>query len=582
MILSQSQVQKLRAAGVPESTIAAFKVGTLNPTSGIGTKINNILSGSTTSGLSAGILPPGAAGGRSSYGTPRAAYSGPPARTGPFNPFQNLASTGFSRDNLGSGPAATPKYQTPKVTYNGPTTPGAFGPGIPNGPTNTFKNGIPNLGLGDEIANSGPADQAPGAGIFDGLTAPAAPVFPDINVPDLVVRDFLDPAKRAYAEAYAPLYEAVEVGKNNARGQQQNSDQVLAGLYSGLANDVKQAGQQEAAQYAASGQQAQATSQALQDRIGQIYGSSAQGTNDLAASLGQGQAAGELNANADTERRFQQAEAAKEGANQQDSYTQGAQAAQSYSGQVANAANTEGAGRRADLISQLSSILSQYDQQALGYKNQEAVGAIQQSNVLADRDMSQQQANINNILQTTGINDNRVTATYGAQQSAYQAALQQRQAEAEALASAQAAQAAAEQQRIDNSFKNREVSLSEVTAGAGSVDGYGNPIAGSSGGVKADGPTQVRQQAAAILQSRGSSEDPAEYEALVHGIQYGSAEDPYLPTAALGGKGDSGALTFDKNTFINEARRRAIDKGKDPEVAAAVADKYFDVYGAGA
>jgi hypothetical protein len=266
-----------------------------------------------------------------------------------------------------------------------------------------------------------PVDPGPAIPFPEAPPFPDAPSYPEINVPDLVVRDFLDKAKQQYAEAYAPLYQALDIGKQNATGNQQHSDAVIKGLYEGLANDFNAAGVAQSQQYKQSGQESQAVAQALQNKIGDIYGGGDQQTSDFAASLGQAPAGQEAVAQGNGERQFQQAEAATSGANQQNFYNQGAANAQNYNTQMAGAANTEGAGRRSDLVKQLNDVLSQYDQQKLGYKSEEAQGAIQQSNVLSRQDLETQQNRINNILSEAGINDSRIASAYSAAIQAYEA-----------------------------------------------------------------------------------------------------------------------------------------------------------------
>lgn len=384
--------------GGSRSVSNPFNLGTIpnvlsNPPSKPGISLRDKLSGPVPFGGVPAQRAPVAAPKPSSgviYGSPEywaqqnkpAPVSRPPAQTIPLRPG------GATGDVL-------PKGQGPVASQI---------PGMPQFP------GLP------PAVDPGPAIPFPEAPPF-----PDAPAYPEINVPDLVIRDFLDKAKQQYADAYAPLYQSIDIGKQNAADSQHNSDQVIAGLYSGLAQDFNNSGVAQAQQYKDAGVQSQAVAQALQNKIGDIYGGGNQQTNDFAASLGQAPAGQEVTANNNGERQFQQAEAATSGANQQNFYNQGAANAQNYNTQMAGAANTEGAGRRSDLVKQLNDVLSQYDQQKLGYKSEEAQGAIQQSNVLSAKDLETQQNRINNILSESGINDSRIASTYAAAIQAYEA-----------------------------------------------------------------------------------------------------------------------------------------------------------------
>lgn len=606
--LSTAQVQRLRTAGVAQSIIRDYQLGRLSPITGTANHIRNLLQGVPSAQSPVSLSSLGSASARSyqpskpvvnssNYGygmqdlsnAPRLAVGSVlPPDSGTRAPLPSWGSAG---SGTASGSRVAP------VTYKGPNDPGVFGPGISN--TNKIVYTDAEQAANDAaLDNRTPGRQAEiDQNTINNQPAPvppSAPVYAPLNIPDIVMRDFLDKAKQQYAAAYAPLYQALDLGKANAQGQQTRSDAVIAGLYKGLANETQASGATQAAQYKQSGNAAQAQAQALQGKIGDIYNGSNSDEAALARSLGQESAAGSLITNNATERQFQQGEAAKQGAAQQASYTQGGQAAQDYATQMAGAARTEGAGRRSDLVAQLADVLSNYDQQRLGYKSQEATGAIQQSNQLSQQDLNQQQNRVQTLLSEAGINDNRTNATYGAQRTAYQDQIDARNAELQRLSGIQTADAARLQNEIDNNFKARQIALDErIAANKGvSLNAYGDPVtgggtSGTQGGTptKPDSNTAVTQQAQAAQQhyAPNDTNPPEAYSALIHGLKYGDPNDPFRATAALGGRPDPASPDtqprYDKESFVNEAVKQAQIKGLNPDVAAAAAATFFDQYG---
>jgi hypothetical protein len=415
--LTPDQKIKLSRAGIAPSTIAAYQLGTIS--SAGREKVNTVLNGGFKLGPANPPKPSVAAPSRTPINIGDLGTAGRllDRANQPPTPKVSLRDKLAGPVPFGGVPAKRTPAPPPVYGRNGNTSPnGIYQPTaaqtIPLKPTAQTGPTGPTGGLGDVLPKGrGPSsisnqilDLPASPTLGEPPPFPGAPAYPDINLPEFVDRsaEMEAKARAAYAAAYAPLYQSLEMGKTNATQNQQRSDQVIAGLYAGLANDFNTSGQQQAQQYQQKGQESQAS-----------------------------------------------------GANQQNFYNQGAANAQNYNSQMAGAANTEGASRRSDLVQQLNNVLSQFDQQKLGYQSQEAVGAIQQGNVLTQRDADQQQQRINNILQTTGIQDSRTAAAasaaiqaweaqygaqkdqYGAQRDAFNDQVAQRDAQLAALTAAQ-------------------------------------------------------------------------------------------------------------------------------------------------
>lgn len=244
--------------------------------------------------------------------------------------------------------------------------------------------------------------------------------FPEstFEAPQISARDFSAQANDLAANAYGPLYEAINAGKANAQGQYNTSDQVVKGLYDKLVADTQASGQAQAAQYDQSSAAAAQRAQELQATQGQIFQNTANSQADLMAKLGQQETAGQiLGANTD-EQNFQQSQAAQQGAAQQNYYGQQKQGALDYNSAIAGANNTAGTVARENLVRDLSGVLAQFDQSELGARSDQARTALDLGNQLSDRDLSVQTANANNSMSAAQMNQQGAQNAWQAQYQA--------------------------------------------------------------------------------------------------------------------------------------------------------------------
>ena len=555
--LTPDQEAKLRNAGYPQTVIAAYKAGRLDPS------MTKKVQDASKSGFSIFGIP------ISSFALP--INLGPKPQRRPISPLaQNPRNPYYTNPDSPIGKSPAQLGLTSNAT---PRTRAGYAPGyMPNmGPVlRSGASSRPQVTYTDieRDANDAALDRSlPGRRAeLDQQTNPTpAPTvpnlipYPEINIPDIIIKDFSDKVRKQFSEAYAPLYEAVNLGKKNAQQQQSQSDAAIAQLYQNLARDLTTSGAAEQQQYAASGRQAQATSQALDKRIGDIYGNQNQEEAALARSLGQEGAAGEILANNATERQFQQAQAAQAGAAEQDYYTKGGQVAADYGRELSGAAGMEGASRRSDLINDLANVLNQYDQQSLGYKNQEILGAIEQGNVLSDRDLQMQQANVNAILSKAGLLNQQVSGQNQNSMDIYNTQVAQQQAQQKALADA----LAADQERLaairQEGVQRQELDIAKQRLLIDAAQ------AGGQQKQPEDAYSKVMQSIDAIPSSDNRRSE--EYFQLVNGLVYGDPEDPTVRT-------DEGEL--DKNTFIIKAAFEAQKNGMSQEKAMAAASTYWD------
>lgn len=265
----------------------------------------------------------------------------------------------------------------------------------------------------------GKAAQDAGAIDDPSLTGPTPPDISQFQPtsytpPVLERRDFTDQANQLAAQAYGPMYAALQAGKTNATGQYNTSDTVVKGLYDRLAAETQASADKSKASYAQAGTDAGARYAALQDQIAQNYNAAQGQENDLLQQNG-------LQAAASTvlpdDRGFQQAEVAKSGAAQQDYYAKQGQAEQDYMAKLGLANQTEGNVQRQNLVQQLSQVLNQYDQQNLQLQGQQSQSAMDIANRLSDQDFQLQQAN-------AGLQADAFSANANAQGNAAQLAQQ--------------------------------------------------------------------------------------------------------------------------------------------------------------
>lgn len=310
--------------------------------------------------------------------------------------------------NYGIGNAAAPNRSSSGTIRAGrtDTNKNTAGPS-PKGKAGTISRAVDAMAKYQKIFSAFKGAQQGGAG-SEGISI-APPAAPDVSQfspqtytpPVLQRRDFTDQANQLAAQAYGPMYEALNLGKQNATGQYNTSDTVVKGLYDRLSQEIASAAEKQKQGYDQSGADASARYAALQDQIGQNYAAAQGQENNLLQQNGLQAAAGDV---LPDDRAFQQAEAAKQGTAQQDYYAAQGQASQDYMGKLGIAGQTEGNVQRQNLVQQLSNVLNQYDQQNLQLKGQQAQTAMDIGNRLSDQDFQLQQANAG--LQTDAFNAN--------------------------------------------------------------------------------------------------------------------------------------------------------------------------------
>jgi len=371
----------------------------------------------------------------------------------------------------------------------------------------------------------------------------------DYTAPEISMRDFTGEANQLAEQAYGPLFQAIAQGKTNAQGQYNTSDTVVKGLYDKLVQDTQQSGVAQGQQYDQASTEAAARAKALQDRQAQVYGESANTQTALLERLGQQQAAPQVIAGGLQEQAFQQSQAAQQGDAQQQYYQAGKQNANDYTTGIANAQNTQGTVAREGLVRDLASVLSQYDQQALSGKSQQANTALDLANQLSSRDLQVQTANASNQMGAAQMNQSAQQQALAAQQAAYQNAYgQQRDARSDF-----------ESDRNyglqENQFKLDAASAqAQAQAKLGGTTGGGFIPIGQQGFDTQSAPQQVIAQADSIDPGRGQ-EYIGLFNSLVQSMQ--------------------GNLEHSVSDFASMAADAAQKNGLSPAAAYAAAASYW-------
>ena len=317
------------------------------------------------------------------------------------------------------------------------------------------------------------------------------------SAPEISMRDFTGQANDLAAQAYGPLFQAIEAGKTNAQGQYNTSDQVVKGLYDKLVSDTQASGVQQGQQYDQASQEAAGRAKALQDRQGQVYGESANTQTALLERLGQQQSAPQVIAGGLQEQAFQQSQAAQQGDAQQQYYQAGKQNANDYTTGVANAQNTQGTVAREGLVRDLASVLSSFDNQALSGKSQQANTALDLANQLSSRDLQVQTANASNQMGAAQLNQSAEQQALAAQQAAYQNAYSQQRDRRSDFESDRNFELQDSQFRLDQAGAQAKANAAQGSAGGGYI-----PI-GEQGFDSQSAPQQVVAQANSIDPGRG-------------------------------------------------------------------------------
>jgi len=363
---------------------------------------------------------------------------------------------------------------------------------------NKVVGGISRAVQAEKVNNTGSGTGWGGVGdVMDPGEFPTGGGTTPYSAPEISMRDFTGQANDLAAQAYGPLFQAIEAGKTNAQGQYNTSDQVVKGLYDKLVSDTQASGVKQGQQYDQASQEAAGRAKALQDRQGQVYGESANTQTALLERLGQQQSAPQVIAGGLQEQAFQQSQAAQQGDAQQQYYQAGKQNANDYTTGVANAQNTQGTVAREGLVRDLASVLSSFDNQALSGKSQQANTALDLANQLSSRDLQVQTANASNQMGAAQLNQSAEQQALAAQQAAYQNAYSQQRDRRSDFESDRNFELQDSQFRLDQAGAQAKANAAQGSAGGGYI-----PI-GEQGFDSQSAPQQVVAQANSIDPGRG-------------------------------------------------------------------------------
>lgn len=271
--------------------------------------------------------------------------------------------------------------------------------------------------------------------IFKGAGAPPTPNFG--------YQDFTGQANSITAQNYQPQYDALNLATQNAQGQYNRADPIIAGLYSKLAADTAAQAQQTGTAYgnAAATRQQQGTD--LTSGIANNYNSTQNNQAALLAKLGIQDAAPQTLQPGTNNSAWQQGQANIGTQQQMDYMNNAGRNAKDYQNNISTAQSTQGAVARQDLIAQLSGALSQIDQSRLGVASSQSQAATDLGLTLSDRNYGQQkdvysaavQARddaINQAMQQYGLHTNVAAAQYAAQNNAFDQQIKSAQLQIEA------------------------------------------------------------------------------------------------------------------------------------------------------
>jgi hypothetical protein len=337
------------------------------------------------------------------------------------------------------------------------------------------------------------------------------------------------------------MFEALNQGRANSTQQYNTSDGVVKGLYEKLVGDIKTQGQEQAASYDQSSNDAAARSQALQDKIGQNYNAAQSQEGALLTQLGAEQAAPDM---IPDDRGFQQGQAATAGTAEQDYYGKAKQGNTDYMTSIGAAENTQGTVERQKLLSQLSSVLGQYDQQQLTLTGQQQQSAQDIGMRLSDQDLQLQQLNA------------------GQQQASYQMGQDQRAAQQAAMD--RQYQMGQDQRQQANLDRNYELDQNKFKVDTGMAIAKAN--ADQAGEATDPGAYPKDYENLPVLQ---------QLSVQANSLTGGQGQ-AYVDFATQLGNESAGILdTIDKQGFMKIAAEKAGKSGLSQGAAAAIAGSYW-------
>ena len=508
---------------------------------------------------------------------------------GARDPFTGQVGTTRDPFNGGNLPQSAP--QAARNT-GGPTTLGNIGRTIAQQALGNF-----NLGaLGNvarrvaDIATTG--GKAIGAGLKTDLGGPAvggkrgannpAPGgFPDsgdyggvdynpepFQAPSFEYRDFTDQARNQVAGVYDPRYRAIDAAAAQAEGQYHRNDQITAGLYQNLADNISRIAASSAARYKdASQQQTNATNQLVQD-TGQNYSSTQNQEAALLKQLGQEESAKDVLGNNSADQAYQQSQAQREGANQNAAIVQQGQGQADYLSNISQADDTAGVAARQQLIARLGDTLQGYQQNKFQLQGDQAQAALSLAQQLSDRDFQLQQANYGAYKDTYGANtqNQQFAANLGLQEQ--QLGQQRQQAQLSQLFDQQKAQQ--NQANVDRQYQLDQAKYGTDLATAlanqrlrqQEIDNQSQQHSGTSLNDQDPVSRTISQISSATGGNQSAAKDYYDFVTQAVSAAAASGEDP----AAIAGN---------MYQFVDYVKRAAQQKGLDPLVAQAAASSFW-------
>lgn len=394
------------------------------------------------------------------------------------------------------------------------------------------------------------------------------------EAPSFEYRDFTDQARGQVGGVYAPRYAAIDEAAKRANQQYSRSDQITAGLYQNLANNISKIAQNAAARTSqASQEQTDRTGQLVQD-IGQNYSSTQAQEAALLQAMGQQDSAQQVLGNDSADAAYQQSRAQIEGAAQQANNTAQGQTQQDYLSNLSQANNTQGVFSRQQLLANLGDTLSGYEQDRFNLKGDEAAAALQLAQQLSDRDFQLQQANYGAY--SDAYDANNQNAQFQANLSLQQAQNAQQQSQWQFEQAFRAQQNQREQANLDRQYQLDQAKYGTDLATALAQQRldqqkFDAEQMGGEEGLNFDNQDPVSRIISQIANTaNGDANKGKQYYDFVSQMVGGI--DPASDTALQ--------LTGSQAAFVNYIKQQAITRGLDPLVAQAAAASYWsNLYG---
>lgn len=426
--LNAREVQALRQAGIPQQYIRAYQLGGFLPVN-VKQQINSIIVDVATSQPA----------GRHQFG---GSFDQPAVTPFAVNPYGGYQPGSTTNNPLSNPPSAmnssTGSTAAARIinTFQNPSPPrspwGQNNPWAGSGGAIPNRRGLP-TGPVDPVtaAAADPTDPGtyslpdptnpnsipnPTPPVYDSLPPP--PTLPDLNVPQIVLHDFMPQATEAMTAAYAPLFAGIEASRANTQQQGDRSQALTGGAYDAAISDLAS----RAAATDQANQQAQAanTQQGAQlgQALGQNYMGNTQATADVLKGLGIQAAAPQVLGDAANQASWQQGQAAQSTANQANYLTNQNAADQKYATDMQDVMSNQKARNASDIANAVAQNLFNLDQIKTGYDSEKIQKAIEMAMNLQSQDIGLQQTNAQNSITAQQQSINNILETYKAQVAA--------------------------------------------------------------------------------------------------------------------------------------------------------------------